>query len=117
MILFLIFKPAEKGIEGDAWCLDIKSQEMQIKTTVSYHFICILMAVIKKTESKCCQGIQKLDEWIKWGTYCKNAFSLKKIILTQMKHRWSENIMLNEKCMYYKKRQMLHDSTNSKYLR
>lgn len=63
MIIFPIFKPAEKCIKGDAWCLDIKSQEMQIKTTVKLLSLCILMAIIKKIESKCCLGIQK---WIGW---------------------------------------------------
>lgn len=52
-------------------------RQMQIKTTMKYHFLPSRMATIKKENNKCWWDVEKLEPWyttagnVKWCSWCK----------------------------------------------
>ena len=53
---------------------------MQIKTTMSYHFMSIRMAIVKKTNNKCWQGCGKKEILMHCWWECKLVQPLWKIV-------------------------------------
>ena len=102
--------------------LNITIRENQIKTTMTYHFILVRIAIIKKsTNSKCWRGcgekgilINPADEWINKIVVYKYSgivFSFKKKRNSDIFYKWMdlEDTILCE--ISHSQRQILQDST------